>query len=173
MELNNIFLLFFKGVIFLFLSLICFTFPSLVILKKQIADLDDLEKFTLCTVFGLVIFTLSAYFLAFIHLRFLMWIFPVLGLYSLISFKSKIFSFRPNISRKKIFSLIFVTGIIGMVAVNAPSGLQYSKGIYFYSSHGHDGVWHLALMEQMKRSQFPFQNPELAGANLQNYHFFV
>ncbi|MBI2196438.1 hypothetical protein HYU45_02380 [Candidatus Daviesbacteria bacterium] len=169
----NTLLQFFLGTIFLILAVVCFTLPGHAILRKLTPDLDDLEKFTIASVFGLVIFTLAAYVLAAIHLRFLMWTFPLIGIWSLYNFRKEIFSFRLKISHKIVFLLVFLMGVIGMVAVNAPSGFPYREGIYFWSSHGHDGVWHLALMEQMKTSNFPFQNPELAGAKLQNYHFFV
>lgn len=168
----NIFLQIPLGLIFLFLTLFCFTFPGFFMLRKFLPDLDDLEKFTLSSVLGLVIFTLSAYVLAALNFRFLMWIFPVVGLWTLIKYKKEL-TFKLKITHKIIFLLVFVIGIIGMVAVNAPSGFLYKDGVYFYSSHGHDGVWHLALMESMKTSSFPFQNPELAGSKLQNYHFFV
>lgn len=169
----SILLQIFPGILFLVLSLFCFTFPGFAILRKHISNLDDLEKFTVVSVSGLVVFTLSAYILAAVHLRFLMWAFPVLGLWSIVKFKKEILSFRPKFSHKIIFLLVLILGVIGMVAVNAPSGFLYKDGIYFWSSHGHDGVWHLALMEQMKSPVFPFQNPELTGAKLQNYHFFV
>lgn len=161
------------GLGFLTLAFICLFLPGFAILKKFLSDLDDLERFTLSSVFGIVLFTLAAYFLAAIHLRFLMWVFPILGIWSLIRYKDEILAFRPKISHKTFFPLVFFIGIIGMVAVNAPSGFPYQGGIYFYSSHGHDGVWHLVLMEGMKAPVFPFQNPELAGVKLQNYHFFV
>lgn len=161
------------GLSFLFLVFICFTLPGHIILRKYIAKLDDLEKFVLTSVFGLVLFTLAAYVLAALNLRFLMWGFPLIGLFTFYRFRKEIFSFRPDIIHKKLFLIVFLIGIIGMVAVNAPSGFPYKDGIYFWSSQGHDGMWHIALMEQMKQNGFPFQNPELAGAKLQNYHFFV
>lgn len=169
----NILLQIFLGIIFLIFAAVCFSFPGFLLLRKFVSDLDQLEKFIVASVFGLVIFTLFAYVLAAVHLRFLMWAFPVIGIWSLYKFKREMLSFRLNVLHKKVFLLSLVLGIIGMVAVNAPSGLPYKDGIYFWSSHGHDGVWHLALMEQMKTSNFPFQNPELDGAKLQNYHFFV
>lgn len=161
------------GLVFLILAFICLTLPCFTILRKFIPDLDGLEKFTVASVLGLVVFTLAAYVLAAIHLRFLMLLFPIVGLWSLYKLRKGIFSFRPKITHKIALLLVFLIGIIGMVAVNAPSGFPYKDGIYFYSSHGHDGVWHLALMESMKVQVFPFQNPELAGTKLQNYHFFV
>ncbi len=168
-----IFLQVILGIGFLILTLLCLVLPGFVVLRKFIPDLDDLEKFTVASVFGLVIFTLLAYFLAAVHLRFLMWGFPVLGIWSLYKFRGEILSYRPKITHKIFFLSVFIIGIIGMVAVNAPSGFPYRDGIYFWSSHGHDGVWHLALMESMKTEVFPFQNPELSGHRLQNYHFFV
>lgn len=162
------------GLIFLSLFVISFTFVGLPILKKIKLDLGDgIEKFILSTVVGLVLFTLSAYILAAVNLRFLMWIFPIFGILIAIKLRKEILSCRSKISNKVFFLLVFIIGIIGMVAVNAPSGLPYQDGIYFWSSHGHDGVWHLSLMEQMHKNVFPFQNPEYAGQKLQNYHFFV
>lgn len=162
----------FFGIAFLLLSLVCFTLPCFSVLRKYLSDLDDLEKFTLLSVVGLVIFTLAAYLLSAVNLRFLMWGFLVLGLWSLVKYRKEILTFRPKVAHKYFFLLVFIIGIIGMVAVNAPSGLPGKDGVTFYSSHGHDGIWHLALMEQMKTDVFPFPNPELAGATLQNYHFF-
>lgn len=161
------------GLFFLGLAILCFTLPWLNIFKKTLLDLDVLEKFTLYTVFGLVIFTLTAYILSAINLRFLIWIFPILGIWNLFIYRNKLKALQFKINHKIIFILVLVIGVIGMVAVNAPSGLPYQEGIYFYSSHGHDGIWHIALMEKMKSSVFPFQNPELANQRLQNYHFFV
>lgn len=169
----NIFFQIILGIIFLVLSLISLTLPGFFILRKFITDLDDLEKFTIASIFGLVIFTLFAYLLILVNLRFLMWTFPILGFWFLVVFRKEVFSFRPKIHHKISFLIILILGIIGMVAVNAPSGFPYQDGIYFYSSHGHDGVWHIALMESMKKTAFSFQNPELYGAKLQNYHFFV
>ena len=161
------------GLIFLLLALLCFTLPGRLILKKNLQDLNDIEKFTLYSVFGLVVFTLSAYVLAALHLRSLMWVFPALGLGTFIKYKKEILNFELKIIHKFFFLLTFIVGIAGMVAVNALSGFPYRDGIYFWSSHGHDGIWHLALMESMKNPIFPFQNPELYGAKLQNYHFFA
>src|SRR3989344_2633392 len=162
------------GILFLAINFICFTTVGFFILKKfQFIVKDSIEKYTLSTVLGLVIFTLIAYIFAFINLRFLMWTFPIFGLLVLIKFKNEFLQFKLNIHSKNLFLLVFLIGIFAQVAVNAPSGLPYQEGIYFWSSHGHDGVWHLSLMEHMKAREFPFQNPELAGAKLQNYHFFV
>lgn len=168
----NIIIQILLGVLFLISALFSLTLPGFYILKKIIKDLDDLEKFTLSSVSGLVIFTLSAYILAALNLRFLMWLFPLAGILIFLKYKTEILSFKLQLAQKLIFLIVVIVGVAGMTAVNAPSGFLGKEGITFYSSHGHDGVWHLALMEKMKNIAFPFQNPELAGAKLQNYHFF-
>ncbi|MBI2596848.1 hypothetical protein HYW41_01715 [Candidatus Daviesbacteria bacterium] len=164
----------FLGLLFLMTSFLSFTLPSIYFLKKFNFDLnDDLDKFVVFSVFGLSVFTLTAYILAALHLRFFMYLFPLFGMWSILKYKKSFFERKFKITQKKFFLSVLIIGIISQVAVNAPSGLLYKDGIYFWSSHGHDGVWHLSLMEQMQKEFFPFQNPELAGAKLQNYHFFV
>lgn len=73
--------------------------------------------------------------------------------------------------RNLLITLIFIIGIAGQMAVIAPSGIVKGGDILFWSSNGHDGMWHIALMEEMKKG-WPFQNPIFAGEKLVNYHFF-
>lgn len=170
------------AIAFLLTFFITIVLPGFFLLNKIKANLDDLEKITLSAVLGFALFTIFAYVLSWLHLRFLMYLFPVLGILFLFKFRRDLLNLKFNISFKTFFWTVLVIGMIGQVAVNVPSGFPYKQslpadagkeGIYFWSSHGHDGVWHLSLMEQMKKWEFPFQNPELAGAKLQNYHFFV
>lgn len=160
-------------VVFLIICLFVIIIPGFALVNKLLLNLDALEKFTLSATVGLVIFTLAAYMLAAVNLRFLMYIFPLAGGFFLFKYKCQLLNFKPELKNKNVFLLVFLLGIIAQVAVNAPSGIRYADGVYFWSSHGHDGIWHLALMESLTKESFPFQNPELAGAKLQNYHFFV
>jgi len=52
------------------------------------------------------------------------------------------------------------------------SGLCWNKdctgGVMALGPNGHDGVWHLALGEGLKR--FSLENPVFAGSALKNYH---
>lgn len=70
-----------------------------------------------------------------------------------------------------IILIVFTLGIIGQLAIIAPSGTYQSRNLVFWSAHGHDGPWHIALVEEMKKG-YPFENPIFAGAKLTNYHFF-
>lgn len=159
------------GILFLAVSFISFVIPFYPLVKKLDKNLDDLEKLTISAVLGIVLFTLFAYIFAWLHIRFLMFAFPIAGFISLYRERKELLRFKLEVN-KKLFLPILILGILGMVLVNAPSGFPYKDGVYFWSSHGHDGVWHLALMNELHKDVFPFQNPELAGNRLQNYHFF-
>lgn len=50
------------------------------------------------------------------------------------------------------------------------SGLPTRWGLGFWGANGHDGIWHLALIESMKNG-FPIHNPLFSGTSLANYHF--
>jgi len=67
--------------------------------------------------------------------------------------------------------LLFVIGIIGQLAVISPSGTLRNGDLLFWSAHGHDAMWHIAVSNEIKHG-FPLQNPVMAGEKLVNYHFF-
>lgn len=50
------------------------------------------------------------------------------------------------------------------------SGLNYDYGIGFWGPNGHDGIWHLSLINQLKQN-IPPRNPVFAGETLTNYHW--
>lgn len=66
---------------------------------------------------------------------------------------------------------VFIIGIAGQLAVISPSGRVVNGDLVFWSSHGHDGMWHIALMNEIKNG-WPFENPVFTGEKLVNYHFF-
>lgn len=50
------------------------------------------------------------------------------------------------------------------------SGLKYQFGLGFWGPNGHDAIWHLSLINQLKQ-QIPPLNPIYSGSVLQNYHW--
>lgn len=66
--------------------------------------------------------------------------------------------------------LIFLLGIVLQLTVIFPSGIRTKNGMYFWSSHGHDGTWHIAVANELQKN-FPPKNPVFTGENLYNYHF--
>ena len=74
---------------------------------------------------------------------------------------------------KKTFIIltVFIIGIAGQLAVISPSGRFINGDLVFWSSHGHDASWHIALVNEIQKG-WPFQNPVFSGEKLINYHFF-
>lgn len=118
-------------------------------------------------------FTLISYIL--IVLKIPVLIIPILiASISLVwkNFIKAIRALKFNLNKKTVIVLsVFIIGITGQLAVISPSGRLINGDLVFWSSHGHDGMWHIALMEEIKRG-WPFQNPVFAGEKLINYHFF-
>lgn len=76
-------------------------------------------------------------------------------------------------SKQKIHKMILLVSILilGTLALSLTmikSGLVYSFGAGFWGANGHDGIWHIALIESLSRGSWNL--PVFAGAELQNYH---
>lgn len=67
-------------------------------------------------------------------------------------------------------SLIGLTmaGIITWSLVMVKSGLLYSYGIGYWGPNGHDGIWHISLIESIARGRWGM--PIFAGETIKNYH---
>lgn len=68
-----------------------------------------------------------------------------------------------------IFLLFFGTALQSLTMIR--SGLFYDFGMGFWGANGHDGIWHLALANQVLQG-FPPPHPTFAGEVLTNYHYF-
>lgn len=71
--------------------------------------------------------------------------------------------------------LIVVAFICYMITI-VPSGNRYCFdglcGLYFWGAHGHDAIWHLAMVAT-SFDTVPFVLPNFAGANLGGYNYFL
>jgi len=70
----------------------------------------------------------------------------------------------------KIFLLIFVCTFFQILPV-IRSGLKYSYGTAFWGPNGHDAVWHLSLINNIK-NPLKIALPTMSGEYLTNYHPF-
>ena len=77
-----------------------------------------------------------------------------------------IISFKLN----RWVGLLMLLGVMTQVLTMVKSGLLYSFGMGFWGPNGHDGIWHLALINELTRN-FPPQNPVFAQFKLLNYHW--
>lgn len=72
----------------------------------------------------------------------------------------------------KIFlSFLLFFGVLAQSLTMFRSGLVYEFGMGFWGANGHDGVWHLALANQVLEG-FPPPHPTFSGFRLTNYHYF-
>ncbi len=128
-----------------------------------------MEKVLMGGIVGFVLLTLISYIFIVLHVTFL--IIPVfLALIAIAVVEIKKVKLNFNLQTLIIF-VVFTIGIAGQLAIISPSGTIQNGDLVFWSANGHDGAWHIALMEEMKKG-YPFQNPVLAGEKLVNYHFF-
>lgn len=70
-----------------------------------------------------------------------------------------------------ILTVLVILGVIFQGVIMFRSGILYDFGVGYWGPLARDGVWHEALVNQLKLS-IPPQNPGLAGQILSNYHYF-
>lgn len=160
-------------ILFLIASAFCFTIPGIFLITKSKIQSSFWEKVVLGTIVGFIFFTFLSYFSLILNLQFLSLLTPlvinIISLKQILKMPSQI-TYLPKIRLLFLLS-IFLFGVIGQLLVIAPSGLNLKGDLVFWSSHAHDGSWHIALMEEIKKG-YPLQNPIYAGEKLVNYHFF-
>lgn len=68
--------------------------------------------------------------------------------------------------------LLILLGSLSWVLTMIKSGWEYSYGLGFWGANGHDGIWHLALINQLAKEfpNFTLNMPVFAGESLKNYH---
>lgn len=155
--------------IFLIAVFICFYIPGRLFLESLKKDWENLEKNILALPLGLALFTFMAWFFASLHLRILL---PVTVLILLFFFlrKQKINPPKIKAINKTLVFLVFA-GVIAQNLVSFPSGLFFGDKMQFWGVAGRDGMWYLALTEELKNN-FPPLNPSFSGELLKNYHYF-
>lgn len=169
-------ILFFYLSIFLLLAFTVFYIPGFLLintLKSVNKDILRIQIVTLSSCIGVISFVLLAILLGFLNLRVFM--LPLIGtvcLYSLVKFKFDLFLPWSSFFKDRTLVLLIFIGILVQGFINFPSGFLFNDGLLFWSSQGHDGMWHVALMEEVKK-QFPPRSPIFAGENLYNYHYLV
>ncbi len=149
--------------------------PGIVFTRLAINQkLGSLNRLFLSAVSGLVVFTLIFYLLAEFKLTVLIYVYLILSLLIFLWFyvKDTLSMALPKI--KSIYDLglvIIVTlGTIFQVLPTFQSGLRFGYGMGLWGPNTHDGMWHLALINQLLK-QVPPQNPIFARTILKNYHY--
>lgn len=74
-------------------------------------------------------------------------------------------------NQKIIFLIIFVICLFIQIIPVIRSGLNYNYGIGFWGPNGHDGIWHLSLINHID-NPLNIDMPVFSGEKLKNYHPF-
>lgn len=77
------------------------------------------------------------------------------------------FIFKPKLLHYLYIILCSSLYIIPMIR----SGYLYNFGLGFWGPNGHDGLWHISVINQLSKS-IPPQNPIFSGTILRGYHWF-
>ncbi|MCL4415380.1 MAG: hypothetical protein M1365_01570 [Actinobacteria bacterium] len=123
---------------------------------------------------GLTVLPLLFYIISLTKIKPLIFAYILLNLIIFIRFKFyKFLTNLPKITKpfNLITALIILAGVIFQTLPTFKSGLTFAYGMGFWGPNTHDGVWHLALINQLTESM-PAQNPVFSGTILKNYHFF-
>lgn len=155
---------------FTFLFILGIFIPGLFILKRFIKDSysTQTEEIFLSTAIGIVFLTLISYIAGFLNLYILIYLYCLVFLILSIIYRSK---FKFSLRRPNLYILgLIVVGTIFQVTPTFKSGLHYGYGMGFWGPNGHDGVWHVALINQIKNGLLP-ENPVFSGEILKNYHY--
>ena len=64
--------------------------------------------------------------------------------------------------------LLIILGTIIWSLTMVKSGLVYDFGMGFWGANGHDGIWHLSLIESLSRGSLAM--PMFSGEAIKNYH---
>lgn len=67
-----------------------------------------------------------------------------------------------------IVIFLILCGSISWSLVMVRSGLMYGYGLGFWGPNGHDGIWHLAVIESLAKGSL--EMPVFAGEAFKNYH---
>ena len=153
--------------VFILFLVFAFYLPGAALLKKT--DIEKNHKFLLTIPVGICVFTLFTFILGFLNFRWGLLFLPILAI--LVLRKNWISPKVTDLKEILIALSLIILGSLTWLATTVKNGLIYDYGMGFWGPHGHDGIWHIGLIEAIKRG-IPPQNPAFAGEQLTNYHYF-
>lgn len=156
---------------FLFLAFPGLFFLGRPLLSKVSSKISLNEKLYLSIVFGMAIIIVETLVSSFLKIRFIsLPVLAILTLIGLLGYYKEFIQTVKELSKSKILLFVLLISILILGLMNFPSGIKTDKGLIFFSSQGHDGLWHVSVMEEIK-AKFPPEMPLYAGHPFKNYHF--
>lgn len=163
----NILLFFLQSILFIFSILLCFYLPGRFLVKRLGFLLSSLEDIFFTTVFGMMIFTLLAYFLLWIKLgNILIFVIVVVAIIVIKNREWQTFSFK----KQDRFPLLIISVFALLFSFIMIFSGDFGNVIRLIGSNKGDSVWHLSLINELK-VHFPPDYPGTSGIPLRGYHF--
>lgn len=157
--------------IFVALCFFVLYLPGTLLLRKIHKKLSTLEFLYLSLLCGISILIIQTIITGLLGVRPISYILLFsLSLYSIFLYHTSLFTSIISLFKSKHLMPILLLGVLLQGFINFPSGLLYENGLNFWSSQGHDGLWHVSLIEEISRN-FPPSMPLYAGHTLTNYHY--
>jgi len=73
-----------------------------------------------------------------------------------------------KIKQNFLLILVLLSGTVVWSLTMFKSGLMYHFGLGFWGPNGHDGIWHIALINSLVKGSWDI--PVMSGELLKNYH---
>ncbi|OGE46354.1 hypothetical protein A3B39_00015 [Candidatus Daviesbacteria bacterium RIFCSPLOWO2_01_FULL_37_10] len=152
---------------FILFSLFAFYLPGAALLKK--ANIEKNHKFFLTIPVGICSFTLLAFTLGYLNFS---WGIIMLPVISILFIGRDWILPKLTISKESLMAgILIIAGSLTWLATTVKNGLIFDYGMGFWGPHGHDAIWHIGLIEALKKG-VPPENPAFSGDKLLNYHYF-
>ncbi len=162
-------------VLFMAFVIVVLFIPGFTLIQGAVTETPFAFRTFISLIVGLVIFTLISYLAGLVKFPFIIFVY-IIGM-ALWFLKSQSLN---EIKKMKLFSKdklsllaagVTVIGSLFQWLSVTKSGIVTNAGIGFWGPNTHDGVWHIALINQLLQ-KVPPQNPIYAGESLSNYHYF-
>ena len=159
----------------IFLSLVI-VLPGFVLTHRAFKkDAPAFLRIFISAAVGFVVLTLLFYITSLLRIRFLVFVYILMNLIIFLhlklysNIKINLLNFKEPLNL--ILLVIIPAGTVFQIIPIFKSGLTFSYGLGFWGPNAHDGVWHIALINELIKSVPPV-NPIYSGVILKNYHFF-
>ena len=157
-----------EAILFAVAVILCFYLPGKLLSILLKLKLNFLEDLFFSTTIGMMVFTLIAYVLSWLQAEWLI----VVTLACVGVFTLRRNNWLPSdFDRKDLKPFFLVSMLGGIFSLTAITSGEFGDSIRLLGPNGHDGLWYLALINELK-ANFPPEYPGFAGVAFKGYHFF-
>ncbi len=149
-----------------------FYIPGEVLMRKM--ELTLFQRNVLAIVIGMVLWALQGFILGYLQLRWLSYFYLLIFFLLWINRHKSCFHF--SLKRNRIIktdwlmSALISIGMVMQLTIVWFTGFLYKDGVYACCGNPSDGLYHIALTNQLIKNVPPYE-PGMAGVVVHNYHY--